>query len=270
MTSFKFKEKDLAKYIEKNGFLTKHRQSELNTLAIYWYAEEKHKGKKLKDALVEFCEKNDKSFRITRDYAMISKALKAAAKKALIQIDFCPAYKEEMQWIAELPLGRVFQKALFIILIQKRLENMVRLGVEDGLEEPLIPLLQTSTKNFKGMVKAGRFPTKLNFDKDILFELGQRGLITPLYGGKIALDYFKNIPTGKEVAYQIKDFDTAGMVFDHWTGDRNIQMCSCGTVFKKNNNKHKYCQECQAANQREHEKAYNENKRPSSSKNAKK
>ena len=269
MTSFKYKEMDLARRLEKNGFLTKHRQSELNTLATYWYTEKGYKGKKLKEALVEFCEKNDKSFRITRDYAMISKALKASTKKALIQIDFCPAYKEELQWIADLPLGRVFQKALFVILIQKRLESMVRLGVEEGLKEPLIPLLLTSSRGFRGMVKAGRFPAKLNFDKDILFELGQKGLITPLYGGKVALDYFKDIPAGQEEAYRIKDFDTAGMVFDHWVGDKCIQMCSCGSVFKKNNNKHKYCQECQEANQREYERVYNENRRSSGSKKPK-
>ena len=267
MQSFKFKEEDLAKYVEKHGFVTKHRQSELNALATYWYTQKGLRGKKLKDALTEFCEKNDKSFRVTRDYAMISKAMKQAAKKALVQIDACPVYKEELKWIADIPLGRVFQKALFVILIQKRIENMLRLGAEKGLEEPLIPILLTTTKSFKEMVKGGNFPAKLNFDKDILFELAQRGLITPLYRGKVALDYFKSMPQGEEVAYQIKNFDDAGLVFDHWLGDPKVEQCVCGAVFKKNSNRQKMCMACREEAQREFEKAYNLKRKAANGKN---
>lgn len=267
MQSFKFKEEDLAKYIEKHGFVSKHRQSELNALAAYWYTERELRGKKLKDALIEFCEKNDASFRVTRDYAMISKALKQATKKALIQIDSCPVYKEELKWIADFPLGRVFQKALFVILIQKRIENMLRLGIEKGLEEPLVPVLLTTTKSFKEMVKGGSFPAKLNFDKDILFELAQRGLITPLYRGKVALDYLKDMPQGEEVAYQIKNFDEAGLIFDHWVGDPKVELCACGAVFKKNSNRQKMCVTCREEAQREFEKAYNLKRKAANGKN---
>lgn len=268
MQSFKYKEVDYAKYLEKKGFVSKHRQTELNILATYWYTEGSYKGKKLKDALVAFCEKHDKSFRVTRDYAMIAKAMKQAAKKALIQIDSCPVYEEELKWLSELPLGRVFQKALFVILIQKRIENMIRLGVENGLEEPLIPILSTTTKAFREMVKGGSFPAKLHFDKDILFELNQRGLVTPLYGGKIALDYFKNLPTEKTEKFQLKSFDTAGILFDFWLGDPKACRCACGEFFKKKSNRHKFCEVCAEEAQREKERAYNQKRRAANGRNA--
>ena len=257
MQSFKYKELDLAKYLENKGFLTKHRQSELNILATYWYTEKNLRGRKLREALIEFCEKNDKDFRVTRDYAIISKALRQVTKKALVQIDNCPVYEEELKWISELPLGRVFQKALFVILFQKRVENMLRLGVDKGLEEPLIPMLLTTTKSFKEMVKGGCFPSKMNFDKDIIFELAQRGFITPLYRGKVALDYFKDAPVGETVAYMVRDFDTAGLVFDHWVKDESVKQCECGAIFKKNSNRHKTCPACREAAQRELERLYN-------------
>lgn len=254
---FNYKEKDYAEHLEKKGFVSKHRQSELNILAAYWYSEKGIKGTKLKEKITEFCKKYDINFRPTRDYGMISKALKQAAKRALVQIDSVPVYKEELQWIEDVPLGRVFQKALFVILIQKRLENMVRLGNEEGLIQPLVPVLSTNTKKFKDMIKAGGFPAKTNFDKDIIFELSQRGLVTPLYGGKVALDYFKSLPQNVTMVHEIEEFDEVGAVYDYWLGDRKAMKCACGAIFWKKSNRHKQCAKCRERLQKEMEASYN-------------
>lgn len=256
INSYKYKEREYAEIIFKNGIQTKYVFTELRLLVLYYKEFLNLKPKQRRDKLYEFCEKEIPGYKREKYYKLINKALDAATKKdqKLIQIDSIPIFEEELTYINSLNIDYNFKKVLFTFMIQMKLNKFVY-EYKNEKDYNSIFFRGGRTK-YNTIKKMANIPQSININSDIIYELNKLGLVTVLHSGLIRLDFIKECHSKGDCKIIIQDFENIGWYLDYFIGVKGVILCGCcGNPFKKTANRQKYCSDkCKKDTWREYDK----------------
>lgn len=263
MIKYKYNEKEYAKAIINQGFITKYYSYELKILAKYYRKEENKKAKERKELLYKFCEEHITNFNRVKYFKMINSALKYGSKKKnqLIIIKSVPVTIKEIEYVNKLDIDYNYKKVLFTFIMKNKLNK----------ELCLQKFGKASDYNFFGgkreFYKEVYEMSKVSKKKDIntiINELSNFGYIDVRTRGRINLLFIDNIEESDDIIFNIEDFDDIGYYFDYYNGENNVIECAnenCHRLIKKSSNKIKYCSSCAMEIQFNQKKEWDRTKR---------
>lgn len=240
---FKYHDTARAEFVLKNGFTDNHIFNDARILALYYRDVLGYKPKKREEELYEFFRKNVPDFNEMLFYKLIDKALNVAKnkKKKLIDIDYIPIYKSEIEYIKNLPLEDNIKKVLLACLVKIKINKRISEILTEETYEGYFLSKNLSDNDILKISNVTKSKKKLN----IFYILESEGYITTYYSGSTRMNIFYDMPVDEtEVALQIKDYNNIGYYYDYYIG-KNIKFCEiCGMPFRPNSNRAKYCKNC--------------------------
>lgn len=241
---FKYHDTKRAEYILKNGFVDNHIFNDARILALYYRDVLGYKPQKRKEELYNFFSKNIESFDEMLYYKLIERALNVARNKnkKLINIDYIPIYKSEIEYIKNLDLDDNTKKVLLSCLVKIKISKKIS-EILTGEEHEGYFLGKNVTDNsILRMSNITKTKKKLN----IFYMLEQSGYITTYISGSTRMNIFYDMPIdATEVALKVEDFKNVGLYYEYYIG-KNIRFCEiCNIPFRPNSKNAKYCKEHQ-------------------------
>lgn len=241
---FKYHDTARAEFVLKNGFTDNHIFNDARILALYYRDVLGYKPKKRAEELYEFFSKNIPDFNEVLFYKLINKALNIAKnkKKKLIDIDYIPIYKSEIEYIKNLSLEDNIKKVLLACLVKIKINKRISEILTEETYEGYFLSKNLSDNDILKISNVTKSKKKLN----IFYILESEGYITTYYSGSTRMNIFYDIPVDEtEVALQIKDYNNIGYYYDYYIG-KNIKFCEiCGMPFRPKAKNGKYCKEHQ-------------------------
>ena len=241
---FKYHDTARAEFVLKNGFTDNHIFNDARILALYYRDVLGYKPKKREEELYEFFSKNVPDFNEILFYKLIDKALNVAKnkKKKLIDIDYIPIYKSEIEYIKNLPLEDNIKKVLLACLVKIKINKRISEILTEESYEGYFLSKNLSDNDILKISNVTKSKKKLN----IFYILESEGYITTYYSGSTRMNVFYDMPVDEtEVALQIKDYNNIGYYYDYYIG-KNIKFCEiCGMPFRPKAKNGKYCKEHQ-------------------------
>ena len=241
---FKYHDTKRAEYILKNGFVDNHIFNDARILALYYRDILGYKPQKRKEELYDFFSKNIENFDEMLYYKLIERALNVARNKnkKLINIDYIPIYKSEIEYIKNLDLDDNTKKVLLSCLVKIKISKKIS-EILTGEEHEGYFLGKNVTDNsILRMSNITKTKKKLN----IFYMLEQSGYITTYISGSTRMNIFYDMPIdATEVALKVEDFKNVGLYYEYYIG-KNIRFCEiCNIPFRPNSKNAKYCKEHQ-------------------------
>lgn len=241
---FKYHDTKRAEYVLKNGFVDNHIFNDARILALYYRDILGYKPQKRKEELYNFFRKNIENFDEMLYYKLIERALNVAKNKnkKLINIDYIPIYKSEIEYIKNLDLDDNTKKVLLSCLVKIKISKNIS-EILTGKEHEGYFLGKNVTDNsilkMSNIIKTKK---KLN----IFYMLEQSGYITTYISGSTRMNIFYDMPIDTtEIALKIEDFKNVGLYYEYYIG-KNIRFCEiCNMPFRPNSKNAKYCKEHQ-------------------------
>lgn len=241
---FKYHDTARAEFVLKNGFTDNHIFNDARILALYYRDVLGYKPKKREEELYEFFSKNVPDFNKMLFYKLIDKALNVAKnkKKKLIDIDYIPIYKSEIEYIKNLPLEDNIKKVLLACLVKIKINKRISEILTEETYEGYFLSKNLSDNDILKISNVTKSKKKLN----IFYILESEGYITTYYSGSTRMNIFYDMPVDEtEIALQIKDYNNIGYYYDYYIG-KNIKFCEvCGMPFRPKAKNGKYCKEHQ-------------------------
>lgn len=245
MRIYKYNEIEYAKVIKDNGFLTKHRATEMRLLVLYYRDILGYSAKEREKELLKFCKKYDRKFSLSKDYILFDKILKLGCdqKQKLVYIEKIPITLNEFNYINQLDISMPYKKVLFTFLVQDKLNKAVYSIRND--KELSGHFFSGGSAEYREVKTMSQIPTDINFLEDVLNSFISSGLITPLHTGVIELSFIDKIVPCDDIKLDVKQYEVAGLYFEYYSDKGKIRLCvNCGTPYKQHNNKHKFCSFC--------------------------
>ncbi len=255
--NYKYNELDYAKKIYNDGFQTKHIPTELRLVATYMRRYLDMKPKILREKMYEFCSTNIPNYNRAKHYKIINKAINQATKKGstLIKVDKILVYDFEIDYINKLDVlydikDYVYdcKKVVFTLLCQMKLNKEIS-RIKNGTESKGI-YFKGGNQKYNLLKKMSKIPDKIKINDDIIYELGQRGIVEILFNGLIKLNFMEDISKlggskdASDVAIEIINYDNIGWYFDYYNNTQKMQLCKyCGQPFKQTKKDIMYCSE---------------------------
>jgi hypothetical protein len=260
--NYKYNELEYAKTIYENGFQTKHIVTELRLVATYLRRYLNYKPKDLREVMYNFCSKYIPEYNKVKHYKIINRAINQACKKgsALIKVDEITVYDYELAYIDTLQIcnedGEIVKfsydckKVVFTLLCLMKLNKHI--SKQKNGEESKGLYFKGGNKKYNDLKKASKINDKIKINDDIIYSLGQSGIITVLFNGLIKLNFMDDLNNLKEsktgndcnVCITIKNFDNIGWYYDFYSNVINIKLCKhCNQPFKQTKHDILYCSE---------------------------
>lgn len=260
---FKYHDTKRAEEMIKQGrYLSKYIESETKILLLYYRDVLGYKPQKIEEEFFKWLENQgiDKMRELRYWCRQLEKAKDRT--KVLIDINYIPIYKSEIDYIVNLPIKEELQKLLFACLVKIKLNKKVyEIAKNDTYENYFLNLKYSYDKFFN---EAGLKNVKVSIWEELL-DLGYVKF-TPL---KVYYTHYRNIIKGDaaeflifydmpvdetEIALKIEDYNNIGLYYDYYIG-KNIKFCeTCGMPFRPNSNRAKYCRECKNENKQDKSK----------------
>jgi len=255
--NYKYNELDYAKKIFNEGFQTKHIPTELRLVATYMRRYLDMKPKILREKMYEFCSANIPDYNRAKHYKIINKAINQATKKGstLIKVDKILVYDFEIDYINKLDVlydikDYVYdcKKVLFTLLCQMKLNKEIS-RIKNGIESKGI-YFKGGNQKYNLLKKMSKIPDKVKINDDIIYELGQCGVVDILFNGLIKLNFMEDInklcgsKNSGYVVIEIVNFDNIGWYFDYYNNVPKMHLCKhCEQPFKQTKKDIMYCSE---------------------------
>lgn len=233
-----FDEKKYAETLIEKGFQTKHKNVyELHVLAKYYF----YIGvniDKVKENLINFCEKHIEFFNMDEWYKIINKTVQSAQKGHFVTGKVVSITNKELEAIQKLEKLNE-QKVAFVMLVLYKFHDCRKFEI--SIEE----LYRLAKLNLNSKTKLA-----------ILHSLTKQDYIDISMGGKRWVKFAneKGLP---EIT--IINFDDFIYEYLRYIGEKGYGKCvECEKAIKLTNNRKKYCKDCWKDKQRE---LWRENKR---------
>lgn len=246
-----YKEKEYAKWLLNQRKLDNNAYSDLRILGKYYKSQNKS-YEEIEKLLYNFCEKKYKGwFNKVTHYKLVDSVINYIKKpeNKLVQIEKVNITNSEIDYLESLKYDHFEKKILFSLLVFDKLkhEKAKFRGTEneelhyfggsgeysyktllDSLQEKI-----TRTYREKGIHK-----TIKKFNDDGLTRTTQKTALELLF--------IKQIKKDKSVAIEINDFETIGLYYELYYGNKKVKWCEeCGVkLIRINSNKSKYCNNC--------------------------
>lgn len=233
-----FDEKKYAEKLIKKGFVTKNKNVyELHILAKYYFSEG-NDDIKVKELLINFCEKYIEHFNMDEWYKIINNTVNSAKKNKLIKNKEIYITEKELLCIKGLEKTNE-QKVAFTLLVLYKFYDYKKFEV--SIED----LYRLCKLNINSKTKLG-----------ILQSLTAKELVDITMGGKRWAKFAdkKDIPV-----ITIRNFDDFIYEYLRYIGDEKYSSCEeCNRAIKLTSNRKKYCSDCWKEKEKE---LWRENKR---------
>lgn len=252
MDKYTYKERDRALFVEKVGFISYHKKTDM--LILFKYYKSLYLPKKeAKAKVIEILKKSSSDFDID-DYKEVldrTANMVYSKNKKLIQIDKIQIYQEELDFITGLDVKYIAKKLLFAFLCFKKIEYQMTDGACN--------MNYYVEKNYKTKNLRKMFGSTMDIDM-LIYELSQHDLAKNAYNTDTRLMFMDMIGETKELAFEISRFEDVALFFDRYNGVGKIKECvECRKLIKIKNkySPSKYCEECAKAKELEKYKRYN-------------
>lgn len=257
MIKYKYKEKTYAEDILENGFTTNYVSYELKILVKYFKNQEKS-PKERESLIYDFCKKHLEGFSRVLHYKMINSVLNYGKKKesVLVEIPSVSVTKKELELIDNVNLDQDHKKILFTLLVLNKLNKIEYIMKKGNVakEEHYFGGKQTYYTDLKKRANVPTYRRKNEKNvNEIIFDLSNEGLITPVSRGVIKLQYIYDMPKDDTVAMEVKHYEDIGHYYDIHVGIDKMKHCeSCDIPIKVKSNRTKYCHDCFKKNRKEY------------------
>lgn len=242
-----FRQRDMAQKILGHGFQAPNASMwgyELKLLALYLRDQYGMKPSSIKAYLDVFCHDHIRDYHYRSCYRMIDAACKYAQdrKNALIQIDRIDVTEGEAGYIRALDMPYDHKKAMFTLLVIKKLDALCYEKRHAGSRYGM-GYLSADEEKMRFFRQASCLPPKINIPRDILFRWREMGLIRVTHAGFI-LDFMERMPADGETAVSVRHFDCIGLYWDKLEHPEQTGECAvCGKPFRKIRGGRIYCPE---------------------------
>lgn len=242
----KYNEKLYAERLLEEGFLTKYIAYELKILVKYAKQVGKLSVKDRKILIYDFCEKYITNFNRVKYFKIINSALRYGSKgiNKLIVISSISVTDKEIEYINELEIEEYYKKVLFTLMIKIKLNKELCLQKFNNASE--FNFFGGKVELYKEIKQISKIPN--TYDINILInDLSNMGYIDVRHRGRINLLFVDNIESSENIIFEVTNFYSIGYYFDLWNKSNNVIKCEnygCNEIFKKKNNRHKYCPTC--------------------------
>lgn len=182
-------------------------------------------------------------------YKTIENQIKNADRYPLVQIEFVPITKKELEVISSINNIRL-ERLAFVLLCFAKFNNLRNKNNNNWVNY-----------NIRDIFKIARIPTTIEKQCLFLNDIKQLGLIK--YSKKIENININvlYINDNSDIVLKINDFRELGYEYMLWKGYKYIRCGECGILVKQKNNRIKYCKYCAAENRREiKRKSWHKNK----------
>lgn len=270
--NYKYNEIDYAKLIYEQGFQDKsHMPTELRLAAIYMRRNLGYKPAKLKAEFYAWCSAHIENYSRPLHYKAVNKAINQAVKKGshLICLPFVPVYTTELHYINNCKItdenGIIYKnsglcrKLLFTLMVQMKINmSLAAQKGSDSSHSDSYMCYKGGQRKYNELKKAAKLPQQIRINEDIIHHLYTSGLVTPLFGGLIRLDFMNDIYkldiSSQKPAMKVEDFERIGWYFDYYNHEPGMLLCSaCGKPFRRKTNRQIYCSDnCAASSNRQH------------------
>lgn len=236
----KFNEKTTVKKMMKSGFVDKKNIiSQLTSYGTYF----KVKGckeKEIEAEIIAFCEKNMKNFNYVKSFNTIKRVMEnVKGRDRLKEIGIMNVKKHEIDYINSLDLSIDHKKMLFTFLILGKIQFDFKGNYY-------------LNNSFSDLFKRANVAIKKKYD--ILGTLNKMGLIRVGERLSVECKFIKELNVeNAEDCMVVWDFDHVGWSYEQHLNPKKFFICEgteCNKIFKKTNNKQKYCKECAIKNDR--------------------
>lgn len=262
---YKYTELDYAKKIYEEGFQSEnHKPTEMRLVATYMRRILDYKPKQLRDEMYKWSEEHIPGYKRELYYPLINRAIIQACKKGsmLVNVDSVDFYKFELDYITSLNImdkenncpskfEYECKKLLFIFLFIMKVNKYI--SEKKSLDENFKytgKYFQGGQRKYSKLKKLACLPDKIKINEDVINTLWQNELVTPMYNGLIKMDFIEQIyqmQSEHDIEHippviSIVDYESVGLYFDHYMGNKKILFCeNCGKIFKKTGKNQKYC-----------------------------
>lgn len=257
--NYKYNELEYAKIIYENGLQDHgHLPAQLRLTAIYMRRILGYKPKKLKEEFYAWCERNIPGYQPALHYKAVNRAISQAVKKGstLVSLPFVPVFQKELDYIHQIssisgPYEYPCRKLLFTLLVQMK-ANQVVAAQRDPDRSPSGKDLffKGGQRKYAQLKKIAALPENLRINEDLIHALYLSGLVTPMYGGMIRLDFMRELPkdglSQEEPCFLVEDLEHIGRYFDYYHRQPRIALCACckRPFYKKSNSQVYCCETC--------------------------
>ena len=243
----KFNQIAYVEYLLDNSYLindSKNYFSNLKLLTIYLRQIKNLKPKQREEFVYNFVSNYDNSYNKVLDYKRIDKALKAGTKGELKVFSFPKIYKNEFDYIDNLPIDISRKRVLFSAYCFYKLRNAEYPNLTNNIYVPhnivSISKLKTTSK-VKDNIRY-----YLNELKDQYLDW------CPARNSSIVLKFVQNMPPEDiDTDFcEIINFDNLYLYYDYFLGDKSIAFCEdCGDIYRDKSYKtvggrQKFCKNC--------------------------
>lgn len=237
-----FNEHLYAASVYQNGFLTKRKRRELGLLALYMRDELNYSQKKQKAALCEFCQEHWSGFNMAIHYKTINSVLtySKAKKNKLTSIPCVSIYANDMNFIERATDNTSYQKLLFTLLVENRLQAALYESRTGNAYESLY--FGGSKTKWAELRKNAKVPASVKIHEDFVPDMDKAGLIKIHHNGAILLDYLKDCKPDGKPAFHVMNYSHVGWHWDYCMGVPGMTLCRvCAQPFKKSSKDRSRC-----------------------------
>lgn len=258
----KFNQIAYVEYLLENAYLINDPKTYFNNirlLTIYLRQEKNLKPKQREEYVYNFVQTYDKSYNKVLDYKRIDRAIKAGAKGELKVFNFPRIYKNEFDYINNLPIDISRRRVLFSAYCFYKLRNAEYPNLTGNIYVPnnivSISKLKTTSK-IKDNIKY-----YLNELKDQYLDW------CPARDSSIVLKFVENMPLPnlEDDSCELTNFNELYLYYDYFLEDKSVAFCEeCGDIyrdknFKKVGARQRFCNNCTSKEAENYKKIVCEN-----------
>ena len=246
----KYKEIDYAKYILKERKLSKNEINYELGLVLRYMRNNDIVDEQIMDTMEELITNTNPKAQSVTTNKTINRILKSGkAKKDITfsHVDSVKIYKQEIEYIKSQPIGLNFKKLLFTLLVLIKIERTIYSMRTDKEDVSFIGYRMNTRQRQASLRKRTNIPTHLRLAEDLMRELVREGYISYSLRKDLVIicDFMEKIPEGKELIYELKDFQNIGLAYEMLSGESKVIECKeCGSLTKANSNRTTYCKDC--------------------------
>lgn len=223
-------------YVEQilQGHNTEAKPSEALMRLAKYFRNEKYKNNEIKAMLEGFILRCDPDANISNWDSMINQIVRSSEKHSLIEIDYIPITRSEMN-ICESLSGKQIQRLMFTLICLAKFYNSIN---EQGNG-----WVNRSDKEIFSMANV---VTPIRRQSLMLNDLKEGGFISfskKVDNINIRVDC---LDSNSETVLRIVDYRNLGYQYMKYHGEPYFECSSCGLTVKKNANNQKYCSQCAA------------------------
>ena len=243
----KFNQIAYVEYLLENAYLINDPKIYFNNirlLTIYLRQEKNLKPKQREEYVYNFVQTYDKSYNKVLDYKRIDKAIKAGAKGELKVFNFPRIYKNEFDYINNLPIDISRRRVLFSAYCFYKLRNAEYPNLMGNIYVP------------NNIVSISKLKTTSKIKDNIKYylnELKEQYLDwCPARDSSIVLKFVENMPLPnlEDDSCELTNFNELYLYYDYFLEDKSVAFCEeCGDIyrdknFKKVGARQRFCNNC--------------------------